>query len=89
MGLFTKDIKTMDDLFVHTLRDIYYAENQIVKALPEMIEKAGDPMLRKGFEGHLDANGAIGIAEAEFAALVFDEFLCELPLIFAVVAPAV
>jgi ferritin-like metal-binding protein YciE len=53
MGLFTKDIKTMDDLFVHTLRDIYYAENQIVKALPEMIEKAGDPALRKGFEGHL------------------------------------
>jgi ferritin-like metal-binding protein YciE len=53
MGLFTKDIKTMDDLFVHTLRDIYYAENQIVKALPEMIEKAGDPALRNGFEGHL------------------------------------
>ena len=39
MGLFTKDIETMDDLFVHTLKDIYYAENQIVKALPEMIEK--------------------------------------------------
>ena len=29
MGLFTKDIETMDDLFVHQLRDIYYAENQI------------------------------------------------------------
>ena len=42
MGLFSKDIQTMDDLFVHTLRDIYYAENQIVKALPEMIEKATD-----------------------------------------------
>jgi ferritin-like metal-binding protein YciE len=53
MGFFTSDIKTMDDLFVHTLRDIYYAENQIVKALPEMIEKAGDPALRNGFEGHL------------------------------------
>ena len=37
MGFFTKDIKTMDDLFVHTLRDIYYAENQITKALPDMI----------------------------------------------------
>lgn len=34
MGLFSKDIKTMDDLFVHTLRDIYYAENQILKAMP-------------------------------------------------------
>ena len=32
MGLFTKDIKTLDDLFVHTLQDIYYAENQIIKA---------------------------------------------------------
>jgi ferritin-like metal-binding protein YciE len=53
MGLFTKDIKNMDDLFVHTLRDIYYAENQIVKALPDMIEQAGDPALRQGFEGHL------------------------------------
>ena len=40
MGLFSKDIKTMNDLFVHTLRDIYYAEKQIVKALPDMIEKA-------------------------------------------------
>src|SRR4051794_37868725 len=29
MGLFSKDIKTLDDLFVHTLQDIYYAENQI------------------------------------------------------------
>ena len=45
MGLFSKDIKTMDDLFVHTLQDIYSAENQIVKWLTEMIEKAGDPQL--------------------------------------------
>jgi ferritin-like metal-binding protein YciE len=54
MGLFSKDIKTMDDLFVHTLRDIYYAENQIVKALPEMIEKAGDAQLKQGLKMHLD-----------------------------------
>lgn len=53
MGFFSKDIKTMDDLFVHTLRDIYYAENQIVKALPEMIDKASDQELRDGFEKHL------------------------------------
>jgi hypothetical protein len=32
MGLFSSDIKNMDDLFVHTLRDIYYAEKQIVKS---------------------------------------------------------
>ena len=53
MGLFSKDIATMDDLFVHTLRDIYYAEKQIVKALPDMIEKATDPQLKQGFESHL------------------------------------
>ncbi|MBA3324030.1 MAG: ferritin-like domain-containing protein [Rhodobacteraceae bacterium] len=53
MGLFSKDIKTMDDLFVHTLRDIYYAEQQIEKALPKMISKAADEGLRSGFEKHL------------------------------------
>ncbi len=53
MGLFSKDIKTIDDLFVHTLRDIYYAENQILKALPGMVEKASDPQLREAFEQHL------------------------------------
>jgi ferritin-like metal-binding protein YciE len=53
MGLFSKDIKNMDDLFVHTLRDIYYAENKIVQALPEMIEKAHDAQLRQGFQTHL------------------------------------
>ena len=53
MGLFTKDIETLDDLFVHTLQDIYYAENQISRALPAMIEKAKDPQLRQGFQTHL------------------------------------
>ena len=53
MGLFTKDIATLDDLFVHTLQDIYYAEHQITKALPKMIAKASDPQLRQGFETHL------------------------------------
>jgi ferritin-like metal-binding protein YciE len=53
MGFFSKDIKTMDDLFVHTLRDIYYAENQILKALPEMIEKATDAQLKQAFQMHL------------------------------------
>jgi len=53
MGFFSKDIATMDDLFVHTLRDMYYAENQIVKALPDMIEKATDAQLKQGFQTHL------------------------------------
>jgi ferritin-like metal-binding protein YciE len=53
MGLFTKDIKTMEDLFDHTLRDIYYAEHQITKALPKMIEKATNPDLAQGLQAHL------------------------------------
>ena len=53
MGMFTKDIETLDDLFVHTLQDIYYAEDQITKALPKMIEKASNPQLKQGFESHL------------------------------------
>jgi len=50
MGLFSKDIKNMEDLFVHTLRDIYYAEKQIVKALPEMIETSTNSQLKQGFQ---------------------------------------
>ncbi len=53
MGLFSKDIKNMNDLFVHTLRDIYYAEKQIVRALPDMIEKSHDLQLKQGFQTHL------------------------------------
>jgi ferritin-like metal-binding protein YciE len=53
MGLFTKDIKTMDDLFVHVLQDIYYAENQIVRSLPDMIEKATNRELKQGLKSHL------------------------------------
>jgi ferritin-like metal-binding protein YciE len=54
MGLFTKDIKTMNDLFVHQLQDIYYAEKQITKALPKMAAKATDKELKQGFQKHLD-----------------------------------
>ena len=53
MGLFTKDIKSMDDLFLHVLQDIYYAEKQIVKALPDMIEKATNRELTAAFKSHL------------------------------------
>jgi ferritin-like metal-binding protein YciE len=53
MGLLSKPIRTLDDLFVHTLQDIYYAEQQIAKNLPTMIGKATDPQLKQGFETHL------------------------------------
>jgi ferritin-like metal-binding protein YciE len=53
MGFLSKPIKTLDDLFVHTLQDIYYAEQKITKALPKMIEKVSDPELKQGFQTHL------------------------------------
>jgi ferritin-like metal-binding protein YciE len=54
MGLLGDRIKTMDDLFLHTLQDIYYAENHITKALPQMVDKASDPQLRQAFQIHLE-----------------------------------
>jgi ferritin-like metal-binding protein YciE len=45
-------IKTMDELFVATLKDIYYAEKQILKALPGMAKKAKEPELKKALENH-------------------------------------
>ncbi|GBR48171.1 ferritin-like domain-containing protein [Acetobacter pomorum] len=53
MGLFSTPIKTLDDLFVHTLQDIYYAENQIIKNLPTMADEASDPELKAAFQHHL------------------------------------
>jgi ferritin-like metal-binding protein YciE len=67
MGLFTTPIKTFDDLFVHTLQDIYYAEQQIMKALPKMIDKATNPELKQGFETHLrETEGQIQRLEQVF-----------------------
>jgi ferritin-like metal-binding protein YciE len=54
MGLFSKDIQTMDDLLLHGLKDIYYAENQIVKSLPKLIERATNRELSKGLKDHLE-----------------------------------
>jgi hypothetical protein len=53
MGLFSKDIQDLNDLFVHQLQDIYYAEQQIVQNLPKMIEKATNSGLKQGLSNHL------------------------------------
>lgn len=47
-------VQTLDDLFLHTLKDIYYAEKQIVKALPKMAKAVESDELRKAFENHLE-----------------------------------
>jgi ferritin-like metal-binding protein YciE len=54
MAKMSQDIETMDQLFLHGLQDIYYAEKKIVSALPKMIEKASSDELREGFETHLE-----------------------------------
>jgi ferritin-like metal-binding protein YciE len=67
MGLFSKDISTLEDLYVHQLQDVYYAEQQITKALPKMIEKATSPDLRMSFETHLrETEGQIARLERVF-----------------------
>jgi ferritin-like metal-binding protein YciE len=70
MGIFSKPIKSLDDLFVHTLQDIYYAENQITKNLPTMIQKASNPELKSAFQQHLtETEGQIKRLEQVFKML--------------------
>jgi len=46
-------IESLRELFVEELKDLYSAENQLLKALPKMAKAATSPELRKGFEKHL------------------------------------
>ncbi len=70
MGLFSKDIQTFADLFEHQLEDIYYAEKQITKALPTMIDKATSAELKQGFRTHLqETEGQVRRLEQVFALL--------------------
>lgn len=46
-------MKTLEDLFLDSLADVYYAENQLIKALPKMAKAATDDDLREAFESHL------------------------------------
>jgi ferritin-like metal-binding protein YciE len=44
--------KDLKDLLLHTLKDVYFAEHEILKALPEMAAKAQRPELKEAFEKH-------------------------------------
>jgi ferritin-like metal-binding protein YciE len=46
-------VRTLDDLFYETLKDIYYAEKKLVKTLPKMAKKAGSSELKSALEDHL------------------------------------
>jgi ferritin-like metal-binding protein YciE len=52
--LFSENLKTLDGLFAHSLKSIYYAERQIVDSLPDMIGMATSPDLKAGFQQHLE-----------------------------------
>lgn len=49
-----KQPKDLNDLFYETLKDIYFAERQILRALPKMAKTAQSPELAKAFETHRD-----------------------------------
>ena len=60
--------KSLEDLFVNLLKDIYYAEKQILKALPKMAKKADSDELRQAFEQHLqETQGQVERLEQVFA----------------------
>ncbi|CAO3443808.1 MULTISPECIES: ferritin-like domain-containing protein [unclassified Azospirillum] len=62
--------KTMQDLLIEDLRDIYHAEKQITKALPKMIKAAHSDQLRQAFETHLEqTNGQIERLQQVFEEL--------------------
>lgn len=63
-------LNTLDDLFLHGLKDIYNAEKQLVKALPKMAKAASSEMLRAGFEEHLQqTEGHVERLETIFKSL--------------------
>jgi ferritin-like metal-binding protein YciE len=47
------DLESLQDLYIHELKDLYSAETQLIKALPKMAEAATNPKLIKGFQTHL------------------------------------
>ena len=58
------------ELFMHELADIFYAENQLVKALPKLIDEASDDELRTDLESHLEqTKGHVDRLEKVFEAL--------------------
>ena len=61
-------MKTLKELFLDSLADIYYAEQQLVRALPKMAKAASDDQLREAFESHLEeTKGHVAKVESVFA----------------------
>jgi len=64
------EMNTLQDLFLDDLRDLYNAENQLIKALPKMAKKASSPELKDAFETHLaETQGQVQRLERIFDSL--------------------
>jgi ferritin-like metal-binding protein YciE len=62
-------LKSMDDLFMHGLKDLYYAEKKLVQNLPKMAKKANSPELAQAIENHLrETENQVSRLEQIFAA---------------------
>jgi ferritin-like metal-binding protein YciE len=65
-----KSAKTLDELFHDTLKDIYFAENKILKTLPKMEKAAQDSELKKAFAKHrTETEGHVARLEKVFASI--------------------
>ena len=64
-------IKTLEDLFLHELSDMYSAEKQMTKALPGLAKAADDPDLAEAFNAHLEET-KVQVERIEQAAQVLD-----------------
>lgn len=63
-------MKTLSDAFEHTLQDIYYAENQLVKALPKVEEAANGKKLKTAISDHLEeTRGQVQTLEKVFNSI--------------------
>jgi ferritin-like metal-binding protein YciE len=63
-------VKTLEDLFHETLKDIYYAEKKLTKALPKMMKKATAPELKEAIQSHLtETENQVERLEQVFEAL--------------------
>lgn len=81
MALFTStNLRSLDDLLVVQLNDLYDAENRITKALPEMAEAANSTELKQAFQHHLrETEGHVQRLEQVFGILgkEIDSTTCE------------
>ncbi|MCB1501201.1 MAG: ferritin-like domain-containing protein [Bauldia sp.] len=63
-------MKTLEDAFKHTLKDIYYAEKTLTKAMPKMIAAVSSKPLKSAIEEHLDqTKGQVKTLEQVFKSI--------------------